>query len=168
MKGIVRESGGKMAVVVFWSISILIALAFSVTRRKIHLFEGIVIWCILVQIQNNFMGMFSINFHLMELSMDKWTFLAYDSIRSIIIPLAMIFFLEQCTSASSVERKAVWWVSAILCFTGLEYCAELLGVLTHSKKWRLWWSISFYTALVSITYGAFKLLRHIARREVKI
>ncbi|MDF2958722.1 MAG: hypothetical protein K0S39_457 [Paenibacillus sp.] len=157
-----------MAIVVFWSISVLFILSFSVTRRRIHLFTGMILWCLIIHAQNIFLGMVGINFKLMKLSDHLANFLAFDSIRSVIIPISIIIFLEQTSSKSGVWKKTACWVGVIFLLVGVEYLAEGLDVLTHSEKWKLWWSFAFYTALVSLAFIVHKLISHIAQREVII
>jgi hypothetical protein len=156
-----------MAIVVFWSISVLYILCFSVTRRSIHLFEGIVIWSFLIHTQYIFVGL-CFNYNLVQFPPKLDEFLAYYSIRGVIIPLSIILFLELNGSVNGIWKKSFCWVGIILLLFGIEYFAELLKAIGHSEKWKLWWTFSFYTTLVLLTFMVFKWVRRIARREVII
>jgi hypothetical protein len=158
--------GKIMAIVVFGSISVLFLLTFSITKRRLHLFEGMCIWCFILHLQNIFLGVAGIDFGLLKLSRKLVNFFPYDSIRGVIVPLLILFFLEQSSSESGLWRKTVCWVSVILLLVGIDYLAERLDVLSHSEKWKLWWSFAYYTALVTLAFMVQRLIRHIARREV--
>ncbi|MDF2962517.1 MAG: hypothetical protein K0S39_4252 [Paenibacillus sp.] len=157
-----------MAIIIFGSLAILLATSFAVTKRKIHLFEGIVLWCFLLSIQNNFVWLFSLNFKLVELSRDITNYLAYDSIRSVIVPLLTILFLELNLYVNEVWKKTLSWAGIIMLLVGIEYMAELLDILVHSEEWKLWWSFANWTSNVGLSFAVHKSIRYVARKDVKI
>ncbi|CAG7627174.1 hypothetical protein PAECIP111802_01326 [Paenibacillus allorhizosphaerae] len=131
--------GGSKAIVVFWSLSILLIVAFSFTRRRLHLFEGIVQWCFLLCLQNNFIWLMCLNLKLVELSQNLLNYWAFDSIRSVIAPLAMIYFLELNDGLNSVWTKAICWagmLAAMIMFIAVKYRTNTNANTTQSMAAR--------------------------------
>lgn len=157
-----------MAIVVFSSIAILFSVSFVVTRRRIHLFEGIVIWCVLQQIQNNYSGILSEDYELIVVSTKVAEFLAYDIMRCVIVPLSIFLFLEKTMTEHGVWRKIWNWIVIIIVLVGIEHFAEALGILAYSNKWTLGWVFAYWTTVVALSYAAFKIFRMIAKKEVRI
>lgn len=157
-----------MAIVIFLSISILFVVSALVTRRSIHLFEGIILWCFLLHIHNNFVGIVGIDYQLFTISEKTENFLSYDLIRTVIVPLSIILFLELNSSMHELWKKLLCWFMIIHLFIGIEYFSAMLGVLSHSKKWNVGWSYISWTATVLLAFWFHKLIRYIARKEVII
>ncbi|MDQ0113730.1 hypothetical protein [Paenibacillus harenae] len=157
-----------MALVVFCSISVLLLLSYSVTKRRLHLFERIVIWVFVLLLQNNFIWMMGLNYKLVELSHHWLQFLVYDSIRSIIVPICMMLYLELHEYLDRKRTKGLIGVLFIMGFVGIEYLAEWLGVLSHSGNWSVWYSVANWVFNVLLTLLVFKRIRFMARKEVTI
>lgn len=157
-----------MAIVIFLSISILFVVSVSATRRSIHLFEGIILWCFLLHIHNNFVGIVGIDYRLFTISNKPGNFFSYDIIRTVIVPLSIILFLELNSSIYGTWKKLLCWFGIIHLLIGVEYFAEMLGVLSYSEKWSLGWSYVSWTATVLLAFWFHKLIRYIARKEVII
>jgi hypothetical protein len=153
-----------MAAVVLLSIALLVLLTFSVTKRKIRLLEGIIVWCTLQILQNNSIWLFGMNMKLMELPANMRDFVAYDSIRSIIVPIVIILFLE-AVSTGVFRTKIVSWLVVVSLLTGIQYFAQWMKILVLGEEWKLWMSIADWTHIVVLTYLIFVWIRRLARKE---
>lgn len=157
-----------MAIVLFLSIAIICVLSFSVTKRKIHLFEGIIIWAFFLQIHNNFVGIVGIDFQLFKLSQKLDNFLAYCSIRSIIIPILIFLFIEFNSTFNETWKKLLCWIAVIQLIIVFEYMADLMGVIHYSKKWNIGWSYIYWTSTILLTFLVHKIIRYYLRKDVII
>lgn len=153
-----------MAAVVLLSIAFLVLLTFSVTKRKIRLFEGIIVWCTLQIIQNNSIWIFGLNMKLMELPTNLRDYVAYDSIRSIIVPIVIMLFLET-VSISALRKKIVSWLVVVALLVGIQYFAQWMKVLALSDRWKLWMSFADWTHVLVLAYVIFLWIRRIERKE---
>jgi hypothetical protein len=156
------------AIVVFFSISILFILSFSVTRRRTHLFEGIIMWCFLVNLQGIYIGVLSNDFKLFVISNKIGNFMAYCVCRNVIVSLSMILFLELNSLVHKIWKKSLYLLGYILFLVGLEYFAELLEIIHHSEKWKLWWSFAHWTIVILLSFVVHKVVRHIVQKEVAV
>ncbi|MCZ8520884.1 MULTISPECIES: hypothetical protein [Paenibacillus] len=157
-----------MAILIFCSISVLLILTLSVTKRRLHVFEGIIVWVFTVLLQNNFHWLFGLNYKLVELSHDWIDYLVYDTNRSIIVPIGMMLFLELHTSLDRKWKKLLNGAMFVALFVGLEYLGDVLGILSHSRNWRVWFSFANWALNLAVLWLAFKGIRSIARKEVRI
>ncbi|MGF7036384.1 hypothetical protein J2T17_007447 [Paenibacillus mucilaginosus] len=157
-----------MAILIFCSLSVLLILTFSVTKRRLHVFEGIIVWVLTVLLQNNFFWLIGLNYKLVELSHHWIDYLVYDTIRSIIVPLGMMLFLELHVSLDRRWKKLLNGAMFAALFVGLEYLGEVLGLLSHSLHWRLWYSFANWALNLVVLGLAFKWIRSISRKEVRI
>lgn len=156
-----------MAAVVLLSIALLVLLTFAVTKRKIRLLEGIIVWCTLQILQNHSIWLFGMNMKLMKLTTNMRDYVAYDSIRSIIIPIVILLFLET-VSEGALWKKIVSWLAVVSLLTGIQYFAHWMKLLVFSDRWKLWMSIADWTQIVALTYILYLWIGHLARKEGNI
>lgn len=155
-----------MALTVFGSISVLLLLSIVVARRKIHLFEGIILWSFIVSLQNCLIWMMSLNYKLFELSHNLANFWAFDCIRSVIAPVSIMIFIQQLTLVTNTWRKMLYGIKLILILVGSEYAAELLHVIHYSEQWKMWWSFAIWTSIVLFSCVIHKYVSSVARKDL--
>jgi hypothetical protein len=162
------KGGNPLALLVFCSISVLLILTFSVTKRRLHLFEGIIVWVCTELLQNNFHWLIGLNYRLVELSLNWIDYLVYDTNRSIIVPICMMLFLELHESLDRKWKKLLNGAMFAALFVGLEYLDDVLGILSHSRNWRVWYSFANWTFNLLVLWLVFRGIRSIARKDVRI
>ncbi|MBB6694861.1 hypothetical protein H7B90_26030 [Cohnella xylanilytica] len=158
--------GPLAGLILFWSAAVLLLLSFFITRRRIGLLEGIVLWCFLLGIQNQYIWITELNLRWVQVS-DQWMgALAYDGIRSAIVPFSMMLALEWSDRLPGRLRPLVWVGFGSL-FAGIEIAAESLGVVIYGEKWKLWWTFAVWTAVAVLSAAALSLVRSLARKDVR-
>lgn len=155
-----------MALTVLGSISVLFIISLYATRRKMHLFVRIIMWCFIISIQNNNIWLLSLNYKLFNLPQTNLNYFAFDCIRSIIVPFSIILFLECISVINSVGKKVFYGIITVLILVVVEYGAEQLGALHHSEKWLLWFSFANWSSIVFLSSVVHKLVRGVATRDV--
>ena len=157
-----------MAITVFTSIAIILLLSFSVTRRRLHLFEGIIVWAFLLHIHNNLIGIAGMDFGLILLSTRPDLYAAYCMIRTFIVPIMIFLFLEMNVTVSGIWRRLLGWGVFIHLFLLIQYIAERLDIVRHGEKWNVGWSYVMWGGIMLLTYAFHKWIRQLARKEVNI
>jgi hypothetical protein len=155
-----------MAITVFLTISILLALFFFTTKRRLHLFEGIVLWAFFLNIHNNFIGFAGVDFHLIRISQRLPNFIAYCAIRNVIFPVFIMLFLEAVASLRRTWAKLACLVVAVHLLMGIVLLAERFNVLQHSPRWTVGWSYLSWTAALLLMYGLHQWIRRVLGKDV--
>ncbi|PYI53871.1 hypothetical protein [Paenibacillus flagellatus] len=155
-----------MAFPVFVGLTIIAMLTFVVARKPVHLFEIIVLWCTSLQIVDNYIGLLGDDYKLIIPSSDVLGFLAFDSIRSFLVPAVSI---PAIGFASTRRRAAAKWAAGavlVAVLVGIELLAERMNVLDFAPSWRRWWSVAFWTGYVIAMFAIRALYRKVLRKEV--
>lgn len=157
-----------MAIAVFGSAAVLLVLSYSVMNHRIHLFEGILIWVFIILVQNHFLWLMGLNNKLLEPTGDWLLFLVYDVVRSILVPLGMILFLEVHERLNRIGMRLLNGVLFLSVFAGMEYAAIALDILILSDEWKLWYTAANWSLNMVLTLLYFQWIRSIARKEVRL
>ncbi|MFD2446904.1 CBO0543 family protein [Bacillus sp. CGMCC 1.16607] len=154
-----------MALIIFGSISILFLISFSVTKRKIHLFECIILWGFILSLQNNYIWLTGINLKLLTLPTNLQNHWAYISVRSVIVPIVIMLFLEQTPTFEETWKKILYWLGTISILVGIEYLTDLFKIIHFSEKWKFGYSFANWSSVVLFSFLIHKLIRHFARKD---
>ncbi|WP_134682630.1 hypothetical protein [Brevibacillus migulae] len=157
-----------MVITVIWGAALFLLLSFAVTKRGLHLFEGIIIWVFLLFIENNVLWLVCMNAKLIEMTKQELDFVALDALRSVIVPLLTILFLEKVSIRERKSGQVRDWIGIVFLLFGIEYAADFLGLLQHISTWQWWWSFSWWAAFVLLSYAMHRLIRRIAKKDVRI
>jgi len=152
----------------FWSVALFMILSFAVTKRKLHFFEVLLLWVFVLAVLNNVIWLVGLNAKLILYSQNMGDFLALDALRSVIIPVFIILFLEIILVEEKKSRQLFYWAGTIIMLVGIEYMADFVGVINHIATWKWWWSFAWWTAFVLLSYAVHRLIRRIAIKDVRI
>lgn len=144
-------------VLFFYILLNVLALVLFIKKKKmLHILEIIVYWMVSSYLYQNFSAICYMNFKTLiipeKLSYEFSHFLN----RTVLFPILMVTFLHFFLILTTHLKKLLLIIGFILLLTGMEFLADVLGVIIH-VHWRVWWSISFWliALLVLIVFMQF-------------
>jgi hypothetical protein len=153
-----------MAVSFFYSLSILVALSFTLRNKRLHLFEVIFLWIIITFFYQSIITILSSNMKLLEVTTNIETNWAYVSSRLVLIPTLITWFIEFSTFK---KLKAVYIVFMILIMITFDFLFEATSVIKH-VNWSIWKSLITWFIFVWIIISLHRGYRAILKREVRL
>lgn len=154
-----------MAFSLFFSLTVIIFVSFVATKNKLHLFEILFMWMVIIFIHHTFLTIFILNMNLIEISghgSNYWT-LVFNRIT--LFPLIIIWLIDIILS-TSIPMK-VLFVSLTLCtLVGLDYLQEAMKIFEHSQ-WKVWWSFIEWGIIICLVYVSWIWYRKILLRELR-
>ncbi|MDQ0198735.1 hypothetical protein J2S10_001893 [Neobacillus ginsengisoli] len=112
-------------------------------KRGFHILEIFVYWMVGSYLFQNFSAICYMNYKTLIIP-DKFSIeLAHFLNRIVLFPLLMVTFLHFFLIISTLSKKLLLIIGFILLLVGMEWLANLLGVLIH-VHWVIWWSFAFW------------------------
>lgn len=153
-----------MAFSVFFSLTIILLVSFVAIEKKLHLFEILYMWMVIIFIHHTFLAVTVLNLKLVELpgyGANYWT-LVFNRIT--LIPILIIWFMDKNLSLNFTKR--LFFIPFAVCvLVGIEYLAEFLNVFNHSR-WKLWWSFIEWGVILLLVYVSWIWYRKILIKEM--
>lgn len=159
-----------MAITVITSISMLCLLTMPVIVRRVHPFEMFLAWGWMLFIQSNYMWLFGLNASLFALPELMRAVVAHALAVQIIVPALLLQFIRYGTDAQSGRaiHPVLLAVAATAELVGFEQLEVLLGIIDLKAKWHIGYSIGAWGAFTLSTYGVWRAVRKLARKEVGV
>lgn len=148
-------------VLFFYVVLNAVAVAlFTNTPKKIHILEVLVYGMLGSYFFQNFSALCYMNFKTLVIPDNLSYEFTHVLNRLVLFPLLMVTFLHFFLTLNTHLKKLLLSISFLLLFVGLEWLADLLGILEH-VHWRLWWSFAFWTATLFVLIGFMKFFRKV-------
>lgn len=154
-----------MTFCIIFSVSFILLLAYIVSKRKLHLFEILFIWMVVIIIHNNFLTITAINLRMFDFAETPNNYWSLVLMRMLLIPLLIIWYLDH-TLSPKWYTKWVWLPIGILLLVGIENMGQVLNVY-KATRWKFWWSfIEWFVILVLVIYPC-SWFRNLLKSELK-
>jgi len=152
-----------MILVFFIVLNTILFSLFIIKKKRLHILEILVYWLIATYLYQNFSALCYMNFKTLIIP-DKLTFeLSHFVNRIILFPLFMVTFLHYYLVFNTTLKRILLTGSFIILLSGLEWLSDYLGVLIH-VNWQIWWSPSFWLAVLMVLIGVMTLFRKMLRK----
>lgn len=153
-----------MAFSLFFSLTVILLISFVVTKKKLHLFEIMFMWMIVIIIDHNVLTVTALNMGIVDFSDRPANYWSLALIRIFLFPLLIVWYFDT-TLSEKPFRKWAWLPLGIVTLTGLEYLADVVNVCKHTR-WNLWWSfIEWFLIFMLVNYSWIGY-RNLLRKEV--
>jgi hypothetical protein len=93
--------------------------------------------------------------------------LAHFLNRTILFPIVMVTFLHFYLTFWSRLKRGLLLLTFMFLLVGLEWLADLLGVITH-VNWQIWWSFSFWMTTLLVLVSFMNFFRKILYKGGKV
>jgi hypothetical protein len=152
----------------YFAVNVIATYLFIKIKKRLHILEIIVYWLLGSYIFQNYSALCYMNFKTLIIP-DKLSYeLSHFLNRTVLYPILMVTFLHFHLILSTHIKKLLLLIGFILLLTGLEWLADILGVIKH-VHWQTWWSFSFWLAALVLLIGNMKLFRKILYKgEIKV
>lgn len=153
---------GNILLITFY---ILTSITFFVTKKRMHLYEIIFCWLVVVLLHDYFFMIVTVNYKWVipsPLLSDVFLRIGYQHI---IAPIIVIFALEWWRLKRGLLHKLLSIVFFTIVFMALKRYLFYLGVVTYSSAWKEWWSYLETIMLFSITGITLVVFRWIMRKD---
>lgn len=149
-----------MVLLFYVVLNVIVVFFFTKMKKKMHILEIMVYWMVGSYVFQNFSALCYMNFKTLIISNKLSYELLHVLNRIVLIPLLMVTFLHFFLILNTRLKKISLIASFLLLFVGLEWLADILGILMH-VHWRIWWSFSFWLAAMLVLIGFMKFFRKI-------
>lgn len=153
-----------MAFSILFSLTVILAVSFLVTRRNLHPFEILFMWMVTVIIHHTFITITAVNLKLMDFADHPEKYWALVFYRAFLIPILIIWYFDAMV-ARRPYQKWLWLPLGILILSGSEYLAVWLDLYTYTQ-WKLWWSLIEWSVILLLVYYSLLWYRSLLRKEI--
>jgi hypothetical protein len=152
-----------MAFSIFFSLTIILAVSFAVTRKNLHTFEILFMWMVIIIIHHTFVTIIAVNLKLIDFADHPENYWALVFNRVFLIPLLITWYFDAMV-ARRPFKKWLWLPIGILILSCSEYFAEWLGLYTYTR-WKLWWSLIEWAVIFLLIHFSWLWYRSLLRKE---
>jgi hypothetical protein len=164
-QGIPRLEEPAMAFAIFFSITVILTISFSVIKKNLHPFEMLFIWMVVIIIHHNIITIAAINEGRIDFSNDPANYWTLVFNRVFLMPLLIVFYFDRIVGKAPYQ-KWIWLPVEISILTGVEYLVQLFDVYTI-EGWKIWWSVIEWLGVFLLVYFPWLLYRNLLRRELQ-
>jgi hypothetical protein len=145
-----------MILLSYFVLNLLVVLLFIKKKKNLHILEILIYWMVASYLFQNLSALCYMNFKTLLIPEKLELELAHFLNRTILFPIVMVTFLHFYLTFWSRLKRGLLLLTFMFLLVGLEWLADLLGVITH-VNWRIWWSFSFWmtTLLVLVSFMNF-------------
>lgn len=140
------------------SITLLLFISYYVIPKKLHIFEIIFIWLVIVLLIHPLSWIIFVNLSWMRVSTELGDFWAYAFDRLILIPLLIVISFEVSMRVKRKVPKCTILAVGILIIMLNEYALLKMGVL-HNVKWNIFYSFVEKAIILLVPYFLWKRFR---------
>jgi hypothetical protein len=133
-------------------------------KNVLHSLEVMVYWMVAAYVYQNFSAICFMNFKTLEVPNNLVPELAHFLNRTVLFPILLVTFMHFYLLCNTVRKKLFLMAGSIFLFVGLEWLADLLGVLKH-VDWKLWWSFAYWFSALVFVIGFMKFFRKILYKK---
>ncbi|MDQ0247465.1 hypothetical protein J2S09_005114 [Bacillus fengqiuensis] len=149
----------------FLCIASLLLVHYVVTEKALHPLEHIFIWLLFVAVFITFVDLATPKNSEMFTIKHEWTFrLGLRLNEIIIVPLIMLFYLEQVHKTNTFIKNVINFVVFLLILLLNEWLLKKLNVI-DPKEWNDWWSIPNWTLWLIFSFIMQRLFRKLLIKE---
>ncbi|MBB3110602.1 hypothetical protein FHS18_002669 [Paenibacillus phyllosphaerae] len=157
-----------MGITVFASLAVLSLLTFTVFLRRIHLFEAILVWGLLVFLHSNFLWLVGMNGKYIDIDESVSMILAITVMSKIVVPILVFHAFAISLMFRKAVVKLVVFVLLVGVLLGMDGLAVRLNVMAFSPEWKIGYSILYRGGTVAVAFAAWQWIRTVARREIRL
>lgn len=153
---------GNILLVTFY---ILSSITYFVIKKRMHLYEIIFCWLIVVFAHDYYFMIITVNYKLLipsQLLSEVFLRIGYQHI---LAPIIVLFALEWWRLKRGLLHKFLSIVFFTIVFMALKKYLAYLGVVTYSSAWKEWWSYLETLLLFSMTGITLVVFRWIMRKD---
>jgi hypothetical protein len=145
-----------MILLSYFVLNLLVVLLFIKIKKNLHILEILIYWMVASYLFQNLSALCYMNFKTLLIPEKLELELAHFLNRTILFPIVMVTFLHFYLTFWSRLKRGLLLLTFMFLLVGLEWLADILGVITH-VNWRIWWSFSFWmtTLLVLVSFMNF-------------
>jgi hypothetical protein len=142
-----------MILLSYFVLNLLVVLLFIKKKKNLHILEILIYWMVASYLFQNLSALCYMNFKTLLIPEKLELELAHFLNRTILFPILMVTFLHYYLTFWSRLKRGLLLLTFMFLLVGLEWLADLLGVISH-VNWRIWWSFSFWmtTLLVLVSF----------------
>lgn len=129
-------------------------------KKTLHILEIFIYWHVSSYLFQNFSALCYMNFKTLFIPDILSYELSHFFNRIVLFPIIMVMFLHYYLKLNHFMKKVLLMIGFICLLSGLEWLADLLGILIH-VHWQIWWSYSFWLASLLLLIGFMKFFRKI-------
>jgi hypothetical protein len=153
--------------VIFSSVTILFLLFFVTQPKRLHTFEILFIWFLLIFIYENFLAYFTLNAKVLVFSEKPQMVASIVVSRLFLTPAIIIWSIGLIKTLHTWWKKGTFVLIIVSVLVGIEYLAQWLGVL-KLENWTLWWSFAEWGFIFLMAIWIQKRFHIILIKEGKI
>lgn len=153
-----------MAFSIFFALTVIINLTYTVSKKNLHLFEIFFIWMVINIIHHNFMTIFALNMEMINFNSNSTSYWTMALIRVFLIPVLIIWYIDKTQGARNRKNWIMLFILIPL-LIGIENLANLLNVYDF-VKWNLFYSIVEWVVILLIISFLSTSFRKTLRKEM--
>lgn len=153
-----------MKLLLFLDRMILVLVAFSMAKKRLHLFTNVFNFMLLEFIITSYFSVLSINLKDWELSDCSEFVLIFYLYEVIFLPLLYIWYFYLIVTTQKHWKKSIMTIGFIGLLLGVESILVKWKVVTYID-WQSWQSILAYATILSVSYFFQRGYEHLLRRE---
>jgi hypothetical protein len=148
-------------ILLFYIVLNLIVLFLFIKKKKdLHILEILLYWMVASYLFQNLSALCYMNFKTLLIPDKLELELAHFLNRTVLFPIIMITFLHYYLTLWGRLKKGLLLIIFMFLLVGLEWFADLSGIITH-VDWKLWWSFAFWLTALLVLISFMNTFRQI-------
>jgi hypothetical protein len=156
-----------MILLSYFVLNLLVVLLFIKIKKNLHILEILIYWMVASYLFQNLSALCYMNFKTLFIPEKLELELAHFLNRTILFPIVMVTFLHFYLTFWSRLKRGLLLLTFMFLLVGLEWLADLLGVITH-VNWQIWWSFSFWMTTLLVLVSFMNFFRKILYKGGKV